>query len=80
MSIRKKLVSLLGTTMIAAAIMFVAGGATEVQAASYTVTSTTGDVTGEVGSTVKVPIQQRTGSERTFRKVERKLRQQCITV
>ena len=56
MSIRKKLVSLLGTTMIAAAIMFVAGGATEVQAASYTVTSTTGDVTGEVGSTVKVPI------------------------
>ena len=30
MSIRKKLVSLLGTTMIAAAIMFVAGGATEV--------------------------------------------------
>ena len=42
--------------MIAAAIMFVAGGATEVQAASYTVTSTTGDVTGEVGSTVKVPI------------------------
>ena len=27
MSIRKKLVSLLGTTMIAAAIMFVAGGA-----------------------------------------------------
>ena len=48
MSIRKKLVSLIGTTMIAAAIMFVAGGATEVQAASYTVTSTTGDVTGEV--------------------------------
>ena len=56
MSIRKKLVSLLGTTVIAAAVMFVAGGATEVQAASYTVNSTVDDVTGEVGSTVKVPI------------------------
>lgn len=63
MSIRKKLVSLLGTTVIAAAVMMVGGEATEVQAASYTVSSTTSDVTGEVGSTVKVPIHISTEAE-----------------
>lgn len=48
MKIGKKLFSLLGTALLATAVAWNFGGATEVQAASYTVNSSVSDVQGNV--------------------------------
>ena len=56
MKIGKKLFSLLGTALLATAVAWNFGGATEVQAASYTVNSSVSDVQGNVGDVINLPI------------------------
>ena len=56
MKIGKKLFSLLGTALLAAAVTWNVGGVTEVQAASYTVNSSVSDVQGNIGDVINLPI------------------------
>lgn len=54
MKVRKKLTALLGATVMAAAVMFAAGGTVDAKAAaSYKVDCSTGDVSAYIGETVE---------------------------
>ena len=61
MKVRKKLTALLGATVMAAAVMFAAGGTVDAKAAaSYKVDCSTGDVSAYIGETVEIPVTVKT--------------------
>ena len=61
MKVRKKLTALLGATVMAAAVMFAAGGTVDAKAAaSYKVDCSTEDVSAYIGETVEIPVTVKT--------------------
>ena len=64
MKVRKKLTALLGATVMAAAVMFAAGGTVDAKAAaSYKVDCSTGDVSAYIGGNSGNPGNCKNGAE-----------------